>query len=184
MGPLGLPRWFNGFYAPVQPECLVTLEKIARTAEVAKVPIEPEVGWLSLQVPLAGHGGEVTTIAQHLRRGDRMAHRRITCSNTILASQQRHAGRVTLRRVVKLREPQSTTCQRIQVRRFDLTAVAPKVREPQVVRHDDNDVGTLDRMDRCEQRQGQDGRSQETIHSVRPFAFETVVVVNQQNVLL
>ncbi len=86
----------------IEPKCLVALEVVAGSAEVAEVPIESEVGRFTLQVPLAGHRGEVTAASQGLGRGDRVCKRRIPRRDAILPGEQRHPRRMALGSVVEL----------------------------------------------------------------------------------
>jgi len=49
---------------------LVKLRKRSRPGEVAPVALEAEIGRLFIQMPLAGHGGEVAGGLQQFGQGD------------------------------------------------------------------------------------------------------------------
>jgi hypothetical protein len=55
---------------------------------------------------------------------------------------------VTLGGIVELRKPQTVLREGVESGRFDLRAIATEIRESQVVRHDENDVGTLGGVNR------------------------------------
>jgi hypothetical protein len=52
---------------------------------------------------------------------------------------------VTLGRVIETGKPQAILCQGIQVGRLDLTSITTNVGKPQVVGHDQDDIGPLGR---------------------------------------
>ena len=128
-------------FPAIQPERVVPGEVIARAREVAEVALEAEIGRLFVQVPLAGHGGEVAGPAQHLGRRDGPAQGGVARLEGVATGEEADARGVALGRVGELAESQPARREPIQVRRLDLAAVAAEVGVSEVVGHDDQHVG-------------------------------------------
>jgi hypothetical protein len=58
----------------------------------------------------------------------------------IKTAHQRRTRRAAPRRIVKLRKSQPVRRKPVQIRRIDLTAVAPDIRIPHIIRHYQNDI--------------------------------------------
>ena len=93
----------------------------------------------------------VAGLLQHLANGDTLLEilrfvPAVTSMSNLLAvqsRQERGPSRTTDGVVIELREPQSVTGQRVNVRRVDLAAVAADVRPAQIIRHYEDDIGTF-----------------------------------------
>ena len=110
---------------------------------------ESTVSWLLIQVPLAGHRGEVAIVLHDLRDRQRLIHFCIACLKRVFASQQTDSRRMAFRGVVELAHPQSVTSERVHVGRFNFAAVTTKIREPQIIDHHQDNVGPLVGRDHC-----------------------------------
>ncbi len=132
-----------------------------RAVESLEAPLErpvvfrPLVGVVPCHVPLAGHAGRVARLAQHF--GDRHAAVAQVALKPLQAlvlghvpdghllriepAVQTRPGRTAPGRVVELAEPQPARSQPVEVRRVDLSTVAPEIGEPHVVGEDHEDIG-------------------------------------------
>lgn len=76
----------------VKSKGVVSLEEIAGTGEVTKVAVESEIGRFFFKMPLAGHGGEVASVAEDFGGGDGVGERDVTGGDAVLPGEQRDAG--------------------------------------------------------------------------------------------
>ena len=65
----------------------------------------------------------------------------VSCRDAVLSCEERDSGRMTLGGVVELREAQSIGGECIKVGGFDFATVASEIRIPEIVDHDDHEVG-------------------------------------------
>jgi hypothetical protein len=124
----------------VQTERAVAEVVIACPREMAEGALEPEVGGVLRQVPLAGHRGEVAGGLQNLGQDHGAAEAFVTRLSAPAAGEEAHARRMALGGVVELREPEPVRGEPVQDWCLDLRAVAADVREPEVVREDHQEV--------------------------------------------
>ena len=107
---------------------------------MSPVTVKTKVCRLLAQMPLSRHRREVPGGTQDFRDrrppGQLLAPRLVT----IETGEQRHSGRVALRRIIKLTETETVGSQTIQVGRFNLGSITPQVSKPEVIRHDEHDV--------------------------------------------
>lgn len=76
----------------VKSKGVVSFEEIAGTGEVTEVAVEAEIGRFFFKMPLAGHGGEVATVAENFGGGDGVGERDVTGGDAVLPGEQRDAG--------------------------------------------------------------------------------------------
>ena len=116
---------------------------------MAPIALEAKIGRLLAKVPLTDHGREIPRIGKHF--GDSSAAAQLSAAGLVAvkSGQQRHPRAVALGCVVELGKPQSVRRESIQPWGFDLGTIASQVGEAEIVRHDENDVGTLACSGRC-----------------------------------
>jgi len=91
-------------FLAVEAEGVVAGKVVRGPRKMSPIALEPEVGGLFAEVPLADHGGEVTRTGKHFRDGGAATEARAAGLVTVESGQQRHARGVALGRVVELSE--------------------------------------------------------------------------------
>ena len=72
----------------VESEGGVALEKITSSAEVSPIVLETKVSGLLFEVPLPGHGGEVSCLLKDFSRSHGVSESDIACRYTILSGEK------------------------------------------------------------------------------------------------
>ena len=93
----------------------------------------------------------------------------------IEAGEQRGTRGAAAGRVVELREPQAALCQRVQIRRVDLAAVATDVGKAHVIGKNVNNVRRSGCMDEPAEGSKKHGEAEEAFHGQGSFGFTGVV---------
>ena len=127
----------------VKSESGVAFEKVAGAAEMSPVALETKVSGLLFEMPLPGHGGEVTGFLKDFSRSDSVSKGDIACCNTVLSGEKGDPRRMAFGGVVKLREAESVSCEAVKVWCFDFPTIATDIRESEVIDHDDDNIGAL-----------------------------------------
>ena len=107
------------------------------------IALKPEVRRLFAQVPFTGHPGRIPGRFENFGNGCTTTQATGSGLIAIEPSEERDARGVTFGRVVELTEAQTIFGQSVQVGCFNFGSVATKIGKPQVIRHNEDDVGTL-----------------------------------------
>ena len=139
----------------VQAKGVVPRKEVGGPGQMSPVALKAKVRRLLIQVPLAHHNREVAGPSEHF--GDGRTATQLVAAGLVAveAGEQGHTRRVTLGRIIEIGEAQAVVRQRVQTRCGDLGAIAAQIGKAEVVRHDEDDIGTLVCGDYRDRRQQQ-----------------------------
>ena len=126
----------------VEPEGVIAGEIVGGAGKMTPIAIKSEIGRLLIEVPLARHGGEIARVNEDF--GYRGSATECVATGLIAVEprEQRDARGVALCRVVKLCKAQTVGRQGVKIRGGNLGAIAAKVGESQIIRHNEKNVRT------------------------------------------
>ena len=100
-------------FLAVVPEGIIAREKITRPGKVPPVALEPKIGRLLAQVPLAHHVGGISSRAQNFGDGGATTQAGASRLVAIKPGEQGNARGMALRGIIELTESQTIGCQGI-----------------------------------------------------------------------